>query len=77
MRCGLYGFLIIKPRIALHHAVWCGAVHYYLRYGAVMPFCRRFWCSFCGLCNLCDLVNTLTFDCIDAFLTTQGTLLAL
>ena len=56
--CGLCGFLIIKPQIALHHAVWCGAVQYYLRCGAVMPFCGRFWCGFCGLCSLCGLVNT-------------------
>ena len=46
MRCGLCGFLIIKPQTALHHAVWCGAV---------MIFCERFWCGFCGL------VNTPTF----------------
>ena len=32
-----------------------GAVHYYLRCGAVMPFCEWFWC---GLCDLCGLVNT-------------------
>ena len=35
--------------------MWCGAVHYYVRCtitcGAVMPFCRRFWCSLCGLVN--------------------------
>ena len=60
MRCSLCGFLIIKPQTALHHAVWCGAVHYYLRCGAVMPFCGRFWCGFCGLCGLCGLVNTPT-----------------
>ena len=24
-------------------------VHYYLRCGAVMPFCERFWCGFCGV----------------------------
>ena len=42
MRCGLCGFLIIKPQTALHHAVWCSAVHNYLRCGAVIPFCRRF-----------------------------------
>ena len=55
MQYGLCGFLIIKPQTALHHAVWCDAVHYYLRYSAVMPFCRRFWCGFCGLYGL---VNT-------------------
>ena len=26
MRCGLCGFLIIKPQTTLHHAVWCGAM---------------------------------------------------
>ena len=31
MWCGLCGFLIIKPQTALHHAVWCSAVHYYLQ----------------------------------------------
>ena len=36
----------------------CGVVHYYLRYGAVMLFYRRFWCDFC---SLCDLVNTPNF----------------
>ena len=36
VRCGLCGFLIIKPQIALHHAVWCGAVQYYLRCGAIL-----------------------------------------
>ena len=46
MRCGLCGFLIIKPQTALHHAMWCGAI---------MLFCGRFWCDFCGLCGL---VNT-------------------
>ena len=55
MRCGLCGFLIIKPQTALHHAVWCGAVYYYLQCGAVMPFCGLFWCDFCGLYGL---VNT-------------------
>ena len=29
----------------------CGAVHYYLRCSAVMPFCGRFWCVFCSLVN--------------------------
>ena len=29
-----------------------------MRCGAVMPFCRRFWCGFCGLCGL---VNTPRF----------------
>jgi len=41
-----YGFLIIKPQTALHHAVWCtitcGAVHYYLWCSTVMPFCGLF-----------------------------------
>ena len=54
VRCG---FLIIKPQITLHHAVWCSAVHCYLRCGAVIPFCERFWCDFCSLCSLCSLVN--------------------
>ena len=58
MRCSLCGFLIIKPQTALHHVVWCSAVHYYLRCGVVMPFCRQFWCSFCGLCDFYGLVNT-------------------
>ena len=62
MRCGLCGFLIIKPQTALHHAVWCGAVQDYLRCGAVMPFCGQFGCSFCGLCGLCGLVNTPTHN---------------
>ena len=31
--CNLYGFLIIKLQIALHYAVWCGAV---------MPFSNSF-----------------------------------
>ena len=46
MRCGLYGFLIIKPQTALHHVMQCGAVHYYLWCGAVMPFCD----SLCAVC---------------------------
>ena len=58
MGFGLCGFLIIKPQTALHHALWCSAVQDYLRCGAVMPFCRQFWCSFYGLCGLCGLVNT-------------------
>ena len=33
MRCGLCGFLIIKPQTALHHAMWRDAVQYYLRCG--------------------------------------------
>ena len=51
MWCGLCGFLIIKQQTALHHAVWCGEMHYYLRCGMVMPF-WRFWYGFCGLCGL-------------------------
>ena len=35
MRCGLCGFLIIKPQIALHHAVWCGAVRCNITCGVV------------------------------------------
>ena len=54
------GFLIIKPQTTLHLAVWCGAVQYYLRCDAVMPFCGRFWC---GLCGLCSLVNTSRSYC--------------
>ena len=46
MWCGLYGFLIIKPQTALHHVMQCGAVHYYLRCDAIMPFCD-------GLCAVC------------------------
>ena len=60
MRCGLCGFLIIKPQTALHHAMWCDAMHCYLQYGAVMPFCGRFLYNFYGLCGLYDLVNTPT-----------------
>ena len=56
--CGLCGFLTIKLKTALHHTVWCNAVHYYLRCGTVIPFYERFWFSFCGLCCLCGLVNT-------------------
>ena len=66
MRCDLCNFLIIKPQTALHHAVWCGAVHYYLQCGVVMPFCGRFWCDFCDLdelCGLCGLVNTPRLNC--------------
>ena len=37
----------------------CGVV----RCGAVMPFCRQFWCGFCDLCGLCGLVNTPTCKC--------------
>ena len=33
----------------------CGAMHYYLRCGMVMPFCRQFWCGFCGLCGLVNI----------------------
>ena len=62
MQSGVCGFLIIKLQTALHHAVWCGAVHYYLRHGAVMPFYEQFWCGFCGLCGLCGLVNTPTCE---------------
>ena len=35
VRCGLCGFLIIKPQIALHHVVWCGAVRCNITCGAV------------------------------------------
>ena len=28
MRCGLCGFLIIKPQTALHRAMWSGAVQF-------------------------------------------------
>ena len=66
MWCGLCGFLIIKPQTALHHAVWCGAVQYYLRCVAIMPFCGRFWCSFCGLYGLCGLVNTHNLPCLSS-----------
>ena len=51
MWCGLCGFLIIKPQTALHHAMWCGAVYYYLRCSMVILFCEWFWCGFCGLVN--------------------------
>ena len=57
--CGLCGFLIIKPQTALHLAVWCGAVYYYLRRSAVKLFCRRFWCGSCGLANTPNCCNTL------------------
>ena len=46
MQCSLCGFLIIKPQTSLHHVVWCGAVQYYLRCNAIMPFCEWFWCGF-------------------------------
>ena len=46
MRCGLCGFLIIKPQTALHHAVrctiTCGAVwlyHFADGFGAVFAVC--------------------------------------
>ena len=39
MRCGLCGFFILKPQTALHHVVWCGTVHYYLRCD-VMRLCH-------------------------------------
>ena len=61
MRCGLCGFLIIKLQTALHHAVWCGTVHYYLQCGAVLQFYGRFWC---GFYDLCGLVNTPNFKCL-------------
>ena len=35
----------------VNRTVPCGVVHYYLRCGAVMPFCRWFWCGFCCLVN--------------------------
>ena len=42
VRCGLCGFLIIKPQTALHHAVWCGVVRCTITCGAVIPFCGWF-----------------------------------
>ena len=33
MRCGLCGFLTIKPQTTLHHAVWCGALLLAVRCG--------------------------------------------
>ena len=33
--CSLCGFLIIKLQIALHHAVWCGAMRYIVTCGVV------------------------------------------
>ena len=46
MRCGLFGFLIIKPQTALHHAVWCtitcGTVrlcYFASDFGAVFAVC--------------------------------------
>ena len=47
--CSLCSFLIIKLQTTLHHVVWCGVVHCYLRCGVIMPFFGRFWYSFCGL----------------------------
>ena len=64
MRCG---FLIIKPQTALHHAVWCSAVQYYLWYGAVMSFCGWFWCGFCGLCGLVNTTNSMCFVYVTFF----------
>ena len=46
----------------VNRTVPCGVVHYYLRCGAVMPFCERFWCGFCGLCDLCGLVNIPSYS---------------
>ena len=46
MRCGLCSFLIIKPQTALHHVVWCDAMHYYLQCGVVMLFCGCFGAVF-------------------------------
>ena len=45
VRCGLCGFLIIKPQIALHHVVWCGAVRCKITCGAVRL------CHFAGGCG--------------------------
>ena len=50
MRCGLCGFLIIKPQTALHHAVRCN-----ITCGAVIPLCGRFSCG---------LVDTPKYLCI-------------
>ena len=41
MRCGLCGFLIIKLQTALHHAVWCSTVQYYLWCSAICGFIIR------------------------------------
>ena len=54
-----YGFLIIKLQTALHHAVWCSVVHYYLRCSMVMPFYGRFCCDFFGLCGLMNTPSCL------------------
>ena len=46
MRCGLCGFLIIKPQIALYHVEWCGAIllairlcHFTGDFGAIFAVC--------------------------------------
>ena len=44
-------------RTALRDAVRCSAMQYYLRCGAVMSFCERFWYGFYDLYGLCGLVN--------------------
>ena len=48
MRCCLCSFLIIKPQIALHHAMWCTVT---CGFCVVMLFCEQFWYDFYGLVN--------------------------
>ena len=52
-----FSYYKIVNSIAPCDAVRCGAVHYYLRCGVVMPFCGWFWCGFCGLCGLMNTPN--------------------
>ena len=52
MRCGLCGFLIIKPQTTLHHAMWCDAVR-----------CTVRLCYFAGdFGGLSGLVNTPSYN---------------
>ena len=37
-----------------NHTVPCGAVHCYLRYDTIIPFCGRFWYDFCSLVNIAN-----------------------
>ena len=52
MRCGLCGFLIIKPQIALHHAMWCG-LKFSQNHNRTAP-------HFCG--HMCDTMYMMRFE---------------
>ena len=66
MRCGLCGFLIIKPQTTLHHVVWCGfliikpqtTLHHAVWCGAMHYYLR------CGAVRLCHFVGS--FDAVYA-----------